>query len=125
MAMTKTAIVTGASKGLGKAWAVELSNRGFHVIVTARDLVKAEKVTKEILKLDNKATAAHLDVSNEESISELKKMLELSFNTIDLIINNAGINPKDFSDPLKKAQAFELDHLSFDVMNQVYNINGL
>ncbi len=121
----KIALVTGAAKGLGLAWSEVLASKGYTVIVTARKLEAAKSVETELNNSGKKSIAMSLDVSSEDSIKEAANQVDQKFGYVDLIINNAGTNPKDFKDPQKKAKAFQLDHLDFEVMNQVYAVNSL
>jgi len=110
-------LVTGGTKGLGLAWSEYLAEREFKVIVTARDFDKASLVATQLNEKGRKALRMAMDVSSESSIQKVAEILDQQFGRMDIIINNAGVNPKDFKDPVEKAKAFELDHLNFDVMN--------
>lgn len=87
----KKALVTGGSRGLGKAIALALASEGVHVVVTGRDEVKLAETVKEIEKTGVKADYAIFDVSNEEKVKESIAKVIHDFGTIDILINNAGI----------------------------------
>ena len=88
----KTAIVTGASRGIGKAIAITLAKEGAEVIINySSSLENANKVVSEINDFGGKAYPLQADISNENSVNELiKKVLE-KHNKIDVLVNNAGI----------------------------------
>ena len=88
----KTAIVTGASRGIGKAIAISLAKEGAEVIINySSSPENANKVVSEINEFGGKAYPLQADISNENSVNELiKKVLE-KHNKIDVLVNNAGI----------------------------------
>ena len=88
----KTAIVTGASRGIGKAIAISLAKEGAEVIINySSSPENANKVVSEINDFGGKAYPLQADISNENSVNELiKKVLE-KHNKIDVLVNNAGI----------------------------------
>ena len=88
----KTAIVTGASRGIGKAIAISLAKEGAEVIINySSSPENANKVVSEINEFGGKAYPLQADISNENSVNELiKKVLEKN-NKIDVLVNNAGI----------------------------------
>ncbi len=88
----KTAIVTGASRGIGKAIALELASRGIFVIVNyngSKDA--AEAVCEEIKAKGGEAVAYQCDVSDFTACGEFFKEITKSYGRIDILINNAGI----------------------------------
>lgn len=90
----KVALVTGASKGLGKHIAFTLAEAGATVIVNYNSSKQAAdlKVNKIIAK-GHKAIAIKADVSNEKEVTELYRQIEVQTGTVDILVNNAGINP--------------------------------
>ena len=88
----QTALVTGASRGIGKAIAISLAKEGAEVIINySSSLNAANKVVSEINSFGGKAFPLQADISNENSVNELiKKILEKN-NKIDVLVNNAGI----------------------------------
>lgn len=93
----KNAVVTGASRGIGKAIALGLAKAGADVIVTYREKRdEAEAVTASIKALGRRAEAHPLDVRDRSSVAALAKDAR-SFGPISILVNNAGINkPTDF-----------------------------
>ena len=88
----RSAIVTGGTRGIGKAIALELARRGCNVAFNfARSAEEAEKLKSEIEELDVKAFAAQCDVANTEASAEFVKAAAAEFGTIDFLVNNAGI----------------------------------
>ena len=120
----KTAVVTGAYKGLGFAWCRQLGQNGYRVILTARDLHKAEEAAENLKVEGFEIIPEAVDVSDETSIRAFACRCSERFGAIDVIINNAGINPKDFSDKEKMAKAFRLDAFDPEVMNEVIRCNS-
>lgn len=122
----KTALVTGAYKGLGFALCKQLSLNGYQVILTAREPGKAIKAAEEIKKeTGNLIYPKALEVTDESQLIELAAWTKSEFGKIDLIINNAGINPKDYSDKNKMAKAFYLDQLDADELLYVIRVNSI
>ena len=88
----KSAIVTGATRGIGKAIALELANRGANVAFNyARSVDEAEKLKAEIEGLGVKCYAAQCDVANTEASADFVKLATTEFGAIDFLVNNAGI----------------------------------
>ena len=87
----KTALVTGASQGIGRACALELARRGARVALAARNQEKLESLVEEIAVLGGQAKAFVLDMASEESIQAAAKGAIAHFGKIDILVNNAGI----------------------------------
>lgn len=88
----KVAIVTGASRGIGREIALELARQGANVVVNyAGNEAKANEVVDEINKLGKEAFAIQCDVSNADSVSEMVSAALEKFGQIDILVNNAGI----------------------------------
>ena len=87
----RTALVTGASQGIGEAIARRLAERGAKVVLAARSLEKLARVREEILAAGGSAHALALDLARPEEIGERLKSLPQDFETIDILVNNAGI----------------------------------
>src|ERR1700722_5008704 len=84
----KTALITGGSKGLGRAMAIALAREGASLALVSRDREKLESVAAE-------TGAAHVfvaDVSKEEDVDRLRGEVAAVFPRADILINNAGIN---------------------------------
>jgi 3-oxoacyl-[acyl-carrier protein] reductase len=88
----KSAIVTGGTRGIGRAIVLELARRGANVAFNyARSADEAEKLKTEIETLGVKTFAAQCDVANTETSAEFVKQATAEFGTVDFLINNAGI----------------------------------
>lgn len=88
----RSAIVTGGTRGIGKAIALELARRGCNVAFNyARSAEEAEKLKAEIEGLGVRAFAAQCDVAKTEASAEFVKAAAGEFGTIDFLVNNAGI----------------------------------
>ena len=87
----KTAIVTGAGSGIGKAIALELASRGCDVAVCGRRLEPVQATAAEITAQGRRAFAASADVSNGESVTAFVAEVLKAFGHIDILVNNAGL----------------------------------
>ncbi len=98
----KTALVTGGSRGIGKAIALDLG-KSFQVAVgysSSKD--SAEEVVKEIVNSGGTATAVEIDVKSSESIEKAFTTIEGEFGGIDVLVNNAGITKDNILPRLKE-----------------------
>ncbi|MFC0473138.1 3-oxoacyl-[acyl-carrier-protein] reductase [Halalkalibacter kiskunsagensis] len=92
MLQGKTAIVTGASRGIGRATAIELGRNGANVVVNyAGSQERAEQVVAEIKALGVDSLAIQADVANSEQVQAMVKETIDTFGSIDILVNNAGI----------------------------------
>lgn len=88
----KTAVVTGASKGIGAAIAEVLGRNGAQVVVNyAHDKAGAERVVKAIEAAGSKAIAVQADVSKKTDIEKLFRETKKAFGQVDVLVNNAGV----------------------------------
>ena len=88
----RIALVTGASRGLGKAIALELGSEGVILALIGRDEAKLKETALEAEQL---GTAAHIfavDVTQEPQVQALAQQIESRFGRVDILVNNAGIN---------------------------------
>ena len=98
----KTALVTGGSRGIGKAIALELG-KSFNVAVgysSSKD--SAEEVVEQIIKSGGTATAIQINVANSESIENAFTTIEKELNGVDILINNAGITKDNILPRIKE-----------------------
>ncbi len=87
----KVAIVTGASKGIGRATALALAREGAHVAISARTESLLNEVAAEIEKLGRKVLAFVGDMSKEDDIKAFIAKTAETFGRIDILVNNAGV----------------------------------
>jgi len=87
----KTALITGASQGIGRACALVLARAGATVALAARNESKLNEVAAEIAAFGGTAKPFTLDVSSEESIKATAKAVLEHFGTVHVLVNNAGI----------------------------------
>ncbi|MEH6551852.1 MAG: SDR family oxidoreductase [Pseudomonadales bacterium] len=87
----QVALVTGASRGIGKAIASALCHAGATVILTARDLNKLEQVVAELETADGQAIAIRADITREDDVESLFTQIEEHYGRINLLVNNAGL----------------------------------
>lgn len=87
----KTALVTGASQGIGRACAVALARAGARVGLAARNEAKLNQVAAEIASAGGTAAVFALDIASEESIKNCAKAAISHFGSIEILVNNAGI----------------------------------
>ncbi len=88
----RTAIVTGATRGIGRAIALELAARGADIAFNyAKSAEAAESLTRELETLGVRVLAAQCDVGKTESAAEMVKQVKEAFGRIDFLVNNAGV----------------------------------
>jgi len=86
----KVAIVTGASRGLGRAAAVALAEQGVHILAAARSLDELQQLESEY---PEKIKACRCDMSDAEAVVRLPEQAISAFGGLDIVVNNAGIAP--------------------------------
>ena len=87
----KIAIVTGASRGIGRACAIALASAGAKVVLAARGMEKLEETAAEIRSMGGEAFPYTLDLASPESIKEAFSKAVKEFGRIDILVNNAAI----------------------------------
>ena len=92
---SKIALITGGIKGIGKATAITLASKGANIVLNYRKNSNndeiALKLQKEIESLGVQALLAKGDISNEEDVKEIFKLIKDHFGRLDILVNNAGI----------------------------------
>ena len=86
----KTALVTGASRGIGRAVAIGLARTGAHVIALSRTVGALEDLDDEIRAAGGKASLINADITDREAMSALGPTLSTRFNALDILVLNAG-----------------------------------
>jgi dehydrogenase/reductase SDR family protein 4 len=113
----KVVLITGASRGIGKAAAIGLAKAGADLAIASRKLPDLEKVAAEIKKLGRKCVPIAAHVGRIEEINSLVKKVLDEFGKIDILVNNAATNPS-------MASAMDTDDRAWDsIMN--LNLKGL
>ena len=89
----KTVLVTGASRGIGKACAIKFASNGYHVFINCRSSIDAlEKVKEEIEGIGGSCTIVTGNVGNPDDVRNIFKTIKEVAGGIDVLINNAGIS---------------------------------
>ena len=96
--INKTALVTGAGKGIGKASAIALAEAGANLIILSRTKSDLDNVEKQIRKLKRKCKSYICDVSNYEDVKSVFNKV----SSLDILVNNAGANRPDHFTKIKK-----------------------
>lgn len=105
----KTALVTGASRGIGKAIALELAKHGANVAVNfAGNKERAEAVANEIEEMGNQAITIRANVSDESQVKKMIKETIASFGNLDILVNNAGVTRDQL---LMRMKEEDFDHV--------------
>lgn len=89
----KTVIVTGASRGIGKAIALHFGRNGYNVVVNFHSkYTQAKEVVNQIIKCEGQAVAIQADVSDYNQVEQMVNTTIEKYGSIDVLINNAGIS---------------------------------
>src|SRR5437762_4859059 len=92
--MKKVAIVTGASRGIGRAVAKRLAQDGFTVVVNyMTNAAEAEEVVAELKGIGGNAVAIQADVSSPPDVERLLNETNTKFGSVDVVVHNSGIMP--------------------------------
>ena len=114
MSNQKIALVTGATKGIGKEIARQLGELDHTVLVGARDLARGELAAKELIADGIDAVAVQLEVTDEESVRAAAGWIDREYGRLDVLVNNAAIIP-DGDGPVSEIAA--------DSLRSVYETN--
>ena len=87
----KTALITGANKGIGHEVARQLARKGFHVFIGARNRDAGRKAVDQITKKGGKATFLEIDVADNASVTAAVREFAKAADQLDVLVNNAGI----------------------------------
>ncbi|ASJ00650.1 SDR family oxidoreductase [Thermococcus gorgonarius] len=111
----KVAVVTGASKGIGRAIAEALAREGYNLALGARSVDLLEELSKELEEKHGvKVLYRYLDVSSPQSLKEFAEAVLEEFGGVDLLVANAGI-----------PMGGRLDEVSEEDMERVFQVNAL
>src|SRR5437868_4209860 len=88
----KSALITGASKGLGRAMAIALASAGAKLALVSRDVEKLNQVAGEVRQAGSEARVFQADVAREDQVLRLERDVTGAFGKVQILVNNAGIN---------------------------------
>lgn len=108
----KVTIISGASRGIGRAISLRLAHEGHFVVVLARNAEEIGELEHEIDEAGGKALSFVCDVSDEQQVNDAVAEVLRDFRRIDCVVNNAGVGI------FKPAESFSVDE-----WNQVMNVN--
>lgn len=104
----KTAIVTGASRGIGKAISAEFSKKGYNVVLISRHYAEVEQTAMEISNSTHGVCVPfECDIRNKNQMAEIFETVIKRFGSIDVLVNNAGVNSRKTLDQKKWSENFE------------------
>ena len=89
--MSRTVVVTGGGRGIGRAMALSFAEPGAHIVITSRTASQLEETASDIRAKGANATAIPMDVSDEASVAHGFGTLHGVVTTVDVLINNAGV----------------------------------
>ena len=92
----RVALITGASRGLGKAIALALAPAGVRLALVARDVEQLSAVAAQARQLGGEAEVFRADIADESQILQLERDVLAKFGPVDILVNNAGINIRKF-----------------------------
>lgn len=114
--MEKVALVTGGSRGIGKAIAMELAQRGYNIAITyQKEEQKAQGVISDLRRLGVKGIMIQADLANPQTVQRVFQTFDQYYSHLDVLINNAGWTqyiPHD-----------QLDALTEDIFDKILNIH--
>jgi NAD(P)-dependent dehydrogenase (short-subunit alcohol dehydrogenase family) len=93
----RVSLITGAGRGIGRAVALALAGAGSRLVLGARTISQVEDVASEVSRRGGEAVAAHLDVTDPQSVGEFIAIAIDRFGRVDVLVNNAGSNNGDES----------------------------
>ncbi|WP_048326774.1 SDR family NAD(P)-dependent oxidoreductase, partial [Crocosphaera watsonii] len=89
--MTPTAVITGASAGIGQATAILLAKKGYNLVLAARTNDRLEAVAEQTKELGSQVLAIPTDVTDVKQVNNLVEKALDTYAQVDILINNAGI----------------------------------
>ena len=114
--MNKNCIITGATDGIGKQTALDLARLGYRIGLVGRDLQKGELVLNEIENATNNQSLKYFraDLSNIKSIERLSNQIKKEYDSVDILINNAGAYFSEYIETEEGLEmTFALNHLNY------------
>ncbi len=121
--MPATALITGASQGIGKATALLFAKKGYDLVITARTKDKLESVAEEIRSLNRQVIAITADTGDRSAMEALINLGLERFSQIDVLVNNAGIC---MTAPMAKTTIEDWEKIiNVNLWGYIYTINAL
>jgi NAD(P)-dependent dehydrogenase (short-subunit alcohol dehydrogenase family) len=118
MSSEKVAIVTGSSRGIGRGIALSLAERGWRIVVNYRgNRAAAEETQKAVETVGGNALLVQADMASQSDLNKLVDITLSDFGRIDLLVNNAGVGPRQRVDMLQVSET------SYDEVMQI-NLKG-
>ncbi len=115
----KVALVTGATRGIGKAIAEELGRQGAVVVGTATSEKGAASIAENLAAIGIKGTGLVLDVASQDSVDEVLNKIQSDFGTVTIVVNNAGITRDNL---LMRMKDDEWDSVLNTNLNSIYRV---
>lgn len=114
MSNRKTALITGANKGIGREIARQLGLKGYSVWLGCRDSARGEAAASELRKEGIDAHAVRLDVTSDASVNEAATVFAKASDALDVLVNNAGVSTGGYAPP---------SGVKMDDMRALYDVN--
>ncbi len=111
---TRTALVTGTSRGIGPHIARAMANAGYNLVLTSRSAREVEALAEELRASGAAAVAVPADITDSSDLERLVSVAEAEFGHIDVLVNNAGGDPQR-----------EFDEMSWDDNEEIFRLNVL
>lgn len=111
----KVALVTGANTGIGFATVKQLAELDYHTILTAPNAELGKAATQTLLDQNLPVEYLQLDITSAQSVASAAEYLSNNFSTLDVLVNNAGVNMAKHDRPR--------DEITFDEYDQTFAIN--
>ena len=108
-----TAIVTGATKGIGKAIALKLAELGYDMVIAGRNEKDLSKLKAEIEKSGRKCLALSVDLQNEDAPEKIIEKTIAEFGQIDILVNNAGV-----------AHSAKISETDMETWDRIFRVNA-
>ncbi|MBF0278655.1 MAG: SDR family oxidoreductase [SAR324 cluster bacterium] len=100
----RIAMVTGASRGLGRAMAIGMASAGAHIVAIGRDDQSLRETAKEISAAGGTSTIFQTDLCDDTAVTDMVQTAIKSLGRIDILVNNAGIAPMERTTDISKAE---------------------
>ena len=120
----RTALITGSSRGIGRATAMAMASLGARVVVTSRKIEACREVADEIRREGGEAVAIACNVGNKSEVESLVLTAQASFGALDILVCNAAVNPLHGPTSAMTDEAF-LKTMSSNVLSAVWLCNAL